>query len=48
MAHDGGSDGLSFNAKESGEAYRPYLTIVYDPPVAVEQSTWGGVKALFR
>jgi len=48
IAHDGGNDGLSFNAKESSEAYRPYLTIVYDPPVVVEQSTWGGIKALFR
>lgn len=46
--HDGGNDGLSFNAKESDSAYRPYLTIVYEPPVSVEQSTWGGIKSLFR
>lgn len=47
--HDGGNDGLSFNAKESGSAgYRPYLTIVYEEPVSVESSTWGTIKALFR
>jgi len=48
VAHDGGTEGLSFNAKESAEAYRPYLTIVYDPPVSVEESTWTAIKGLFK
>jgi len=48
IAHDGGNDGLSFNAKESAEAYRPYLTVVYDPPVPADEETWGVIKALFK
>lgn len=48
-AHDGGGDGLSFNTKESSStAYRPYLTITYDPPVAVEGSTWSRIKSMYR
>ncbi len=48
-AHDGGNDGMSFNAKESGSAaYRPYLTIDYEPPVGAERASWSDIKALFR
>lgn len=48
VEHDGGNEGLSFNAKESAEAYRPYLTIVYEAPSSAERATWGGIKALYR
>ena len=48
VAHDGGNEGLSFNAKESAEAYRPYLTVVYDPPTPTDEATWGALKAMFR
>lgn len=35
VQHDGGTDGISFNAKESGSAdYRPYLEITYVPEPA--------------
>jgi hypothetical protein len=43
-----GLNGMRFYTKEADIAYRPYLTIVYEPPSGVEQSTWGGIKVLYR
>jgi hypothetical protein len=38
-----------FASKDAASAdHRPCLTIGFEAPVAVERTTWGGVKALFR
>lgn len=46
--HDGGTDGVSFDSKESSVSSRPYLTIVYDEPIGAEETTWGAIKSLYR
>lgn len=40
--------GLFISRNDTISTYRPKLVIVYDTPVPARESTWSGIKALYR